>query len=114
VDVLTVTVKDLGDVVTLFCKGTIVSGAEVAILCAAVRQYGRDLVLDLGEVDGIDAAGVGALIALQSAGVYFKLKNLARRVRETLRVRGVESIFEICDDPEGSILGTLQPALGVP
>ena len=107
---LTVTVKDLGEVVTLFCKGTIVSGAEVAILCAAVRQYGRNLVLDLGEVDGIDAAGVGALIALQSAGVYFKLKHLARRVRETLRLRGAESIFEICEDVDSSILQTLQPA----
>jgi anti-anti-sigma regulatory factor len=113
--VLTVTVKDLGDVVTLFCKGRIVSGAEAAILCAAVRQYGRDLVLDLSEVDGIDAAGVGALIALQSAGVYFKLKHLARRVSETLRLRGVESIFEICDDPDSSLRQTLtlQPAVGI-
>lgn len=108
---LTVKVKDLGDVVTLFCKGSIVSGAEVAILCAAVRQYGRNLILDLSEVDGIDSAGVGALIALQSAGVYFKLKHLARRVRETLRIRGVESIFEICDDGDRSILRNLQPAV---
>jgi len=95
---LTVTVKDLGDVVTLSCAGAIVYGAETAILCAAVRQYGRNLVLDLREVDRIDAAGVGALIALQSAGVYFKLKHLAHRVRETLRLSGVESILEICDD----------------
>ena len=106
---LTVTVNDLGDVVTLFCKGTIVSGAEAAILCAAVRQYGRNLILDLSEVDGIDAAGVGALIALQSAGVYFKLKHLAQRVRETLLLRGVDSVLEICDDAGSSIQHTLQP-----
>lgn len=105
---LTVTVADLGDVVTLFCRGTIVSGVEAAILCAAVRQYGRDLILDLSEVDAIDAAGVGALIALQSAGVYFKLKHLAQRVRETLRLRGVDSVFEICDDAQSSIPRTLQ------
>jgi len=111
--VLTVTVKDLGDAVTLFCKGTIVSGAEAAILCAAVRQYGRELILDLSEVDGIDADGVGALIALQSAGVYFKLKHLARRVRETLQVRGVESIFEICDDLGSSIGPAVQDAVGI-
>ena len=110
---LTVKVNDLGDVVTLFCKGTIVSGAEAALLCAAVRQYGRDPILDLGEVEAIDVAGVGALIALQSAGVYFKLKHLAQRVRETLRSRGAESVFEICDDPEGAIPRTLQPAAGV-
>ena len=110
---LTVTVKDLGEVVTLFCKGSIVSGAEAAILCAAVRQYGRDLVLDLTEVDGIDAAGIGALIALQGAGVYFKLKHLALRVREVLRLRGVESIFEICDGSDTSIEPTLQTAVGI-
>jgi len=81
---LTVTVKDLGNAVTLFCKGRIVHGYETAILCAAVRRHGHDLTLDLSEVDGIDAAGMGALIALQSAGVYLKLKNIARRVRETL------------------------------
>jgi len=95
---LTVTVKDLGNAVTLFCKGRIVHGYETAILCAAVRRHGHDLTLDLSEVDGIDAAGMGALIALQSAGVYLKLKNIARRVRETLRLSGVESIFEILDD----------------
>jgi len=106
--VLTVTIKDLGDVVTLFCRGTIVGGAEAAILCAAVRQYGRNLILDLKEVDGIDAAGVGALIALQSAGVYFKMKHLAQRVRETLRLRGVDSVFEICDDAEISMPRPLQ------
>jgi len=111
-DVLSVTVKDLGDVVTLFCKGTIVSGAEAAILCAAVRQYGRNLILDLSEVDGIDAAGVGALIALQSAGVYFRLKHLAQRVRETLRLRGVDSVLEICDDAETLIPHTFQ-AVGI-
>lgn len=108
---LTVTVKDLGDVVTLSCAGAIVYGAETAILCAAVRQYGRNLVLDLREVDRIDAAGIGALIALQSAGVYFTLKHLAQRVRETLRLSGVEGILEICDDQdEGPASYELQPA----
>lgn len=110
---LTVTVHDLGDVVTLLCKGSIVSGAEAAILCAAVRQYGRNLILDLREVDGIDAAGIGALIALQGAGVYFKLRHLAQRVRDVLRLRGVEAIFEICDGPDALIEATIQAAVGI-
>lgn len=111
---LTVTVQDLGGAVTLFCKGRIVHGYEAAILCAAIRQYGRNLVLDLKEVDGIDAAGVGALIALQTAGVYLKLKNLARRVRETLQLSGVESMFEICDDAiAGDPAAAAQPALSM-
>jgi anti-anti-sigma regulatory factor len=32
-------------------------------------------VLDLTQVDAIDAAGIGALASLQAAGVYLKLMN---------------------------------------
>jgi anti-anti-sigma regulatory factor len=44
-------------------------------LCTVVRQESRNVVLDLSKVDAIDAAGVGALIALQAAGVYLRLLN---------------------------------------
>ena len=92
---LSVMVKNLGDTVSLHCAGRIVRGEETAILCAAVRQYGQNVSLDLSQVDGIDAAGVGALIALQAAGIYLKLVNPPKVVREVLKVTGIESVFEI-------------------
>ena len=94
---LTVTIETLGDVVTLRCVGRIVRGQETAILCAAVQQHARNLVLDLAGVDAIDAAGIGVLVSLQAAGIYLKLVNPTRQVREVLRVTKLETVFEICE-----------------
>lgn len=93
---LTVTAHKLGETVILRCRGRLVRGEESALLCAAVRRYGSDLIIDLTGVSVIDAAGVGALVALQAAGVYLKLVNPAEPVRTVLRVTGLDSMFEIC------------------
>ena len=91
--------EELGDSVILRCSGRIVRGEETALLCAAVRLRGRNVILDLGAVDALDAAGVGALISLQAAGIYLKLVNPSKAVREVLRVTGMDSVFEICIFP---------------
>jgi anti-anti-sigma factor len=94
---LTVTVEDFGKVVVLRCAGKIVHGDETSILCSAVHQESRNIVLDLTEVKAIDAAGIGALASLQAAGFYLKLVNPTRRVREILKVTKLYSILEICE-----------------
>ena len=96
---LTVTVERAGDAVALRCVGRIVRGQETAILCVAVQHHARTLTLDLAEVDAIDAAGIGLLVSLQAAGIYLKLVNPAKQVREVLRVTQLESVFEICESP---------------
>jgi anti-anti-sigma factor len=93
--VLTVTAQNLGDALVLQCRGRIVRGEETAILCSAARQDGRNLILDLMDVETIDAAGVGALVSLQAAGIYLKIVNPTEQVRETLRITKLDSIFEI-------------------
>jgi anti-anti-sigma factor len=92
---LTVTVKESDDGVVLQCQGRIVRGDETAILCAAVRQEGRNVTLDLTGVDAIDAAGIGSLVSLQASGIYLTLLNPTEQVREVLKVTQLESIFEI-------------------
>jgi anti-anti-sigma factor len=94
--VLTVTIDELDDSTVLRCVGRIVRGEETRILCAAVNHAGRNIVLDLSKVDALDAAGIGALIALQAAGVYLQLMNPPSTIREVLRVTKLDSIFEIC------------------
>ena len=94
---LTVTAKDSDDGVVLQCQGGIVRGDETAILCAAVGQHRRDVILDLTGVDAIDAAGIGSLVSLQASGIYLKLVNPTDQVREVLRVTQLESIFEISE-----------------
>jgi anti-anti-sigma factor len=99
--VLTVTAQNLRDTLVLRCRGRIVRGDETAILCSAVRQYGRNVILDLAEVEAIDAAGIGALISLQAAGIYLKIMNPTEQVRETLRITKLDSIFEISSSDVG-------------
>jgi len=90
-----VAVEDLGPVVAVHCQGAMVRGEETLLLCAAVRLHGRSVILDLSDVSTMDAAGIGALIALQTAGIYLKLENPNKVVRELLHVTGMDSVFEI-------------------
>jgi anti-anti-sigma factor len=92
---LTISVEDFGKNVTLRCAGRLVRGEESGILCAALRYRQSDITVDLAGVDAIDAAGLGALISLQAAGVYLRLLNPTKVVSETLRVAHLESVFEI-------------------
>lgn len=94
----------------LRCRGRIVRGEETAILCSAARQDGQNVILDLSEVETIDAAGIGALISLQAAGIYLKIMNPTEQVRETLRITKLESIFEITSSQAGSAASTSDTA----
>ena len=100
---LTVTVERLEDAVVLRCEGRIVRGEETAILCLVAQQRGRDVILDLAKVEAIDAAGIGALVLLQAAGIYLKLANPTAQVQETLKLTKLDTIFEIGEFP--SLLG---------
>jgi anti-anti-sigma factor len=97
--VLNVTVEKFPETVILHCVGRIVRGNETALLCAAVSQHGRDIILDLEKTDAIDAAGVGALISLHAAGVYLRLINPSKAICEVLRLTHLDSIFEISGAP---------------
>jgi anti-anti-sigma factor len=92
---LTITVEHVGESVTLQCVGRIVLGEETALLCAVMQQKGRKVILDLTQVDAIDAAGIGALLSLQAAGIYLSLMNPTSQVLEVLRVTKMDSILEI-------------------
>lgn len=94
---LRINVEELEDVLILGCTGKITRGEETSLLCAALQGYGRNIILDLREVDFIDAAAVGALVALQAAGIYLKLLNASKAVREFLRTSQLDSIFEMAD-----------------
>ena len=94
---LTINVESISEVVVVRCSGRIVCGQETSLLCSAMQQESRNVVLDLTEVDAIDAAGVGALLSLQAAGIYLKLLNPSRQVRDILKVSRLNSVFEICE-----------------
>ncbi len=96
---LHVTTERAGENVILHCVGKIVRGHEAAILCSAIRQQGRKVILELSKVRSIDAAGLRGLISLQAAGIYLQLWNPTHAIRELLRATKLESIFEVCVAP---------------
>ncbi len=94
---LKVTVQKSGNEVVLHCAGRIVHGEEEALLCAAVKQHARTIVLDFSQVEAIDAAGMGLLVCLQAAGIYLKVLNAGRSVRDLLRLTRLDSVLEVVD-----------------
>ena len=87
---LTVDVERAGDVAVVRCVGRIVRGAEVSILRNAVisAKDARTVVLDLSELDFMDAGGLSALVFLynwtHARGMRLKLVHPSAFVRELL------------------------------
>lgn len=92
---LNISVENLGEAVVLHCAGKIVRGHETSLLCSAAQRQGRNVFLDLSAVESIDAAGIGALVSLQAAGIYLKLMNPSETVLRVLKITKLDSIFEI-------------------
>ena len=99
---LNITVHNSEDGVTLSCFGKIVRGVETELLCAASRQKGHNITLDMRHVEAIDAAGIGALVSLQAGGIYLKLANPNKQMREVLRITNLDTIFEFCETQAGN------------
>ena len=93
---MSVSFQNRGDVLTLQCSDRVTPGDTDEIVCATIHQHAREVILDVSEVSAIDAAGIGALLALQAAGIYLKLANPTAAVREALRLTKTERVFEIC------------------
>ena len=83
---LSATAQKLGDRTVLRCQGRIVLGDAYAILRNAVliQTHIRTLILDLAQVDRIDAGGLGVLLALRelaySHAIGFQLMNVINQV----------------------------------
>jgi anti-anti-sigma factor len=98
---LTIDVEKTGDVAVVRCNGRIVRGEEVRTLRSAVvsEKSSRIVVLDLSEVESLDAGGLTTLLSLhqwaRSRGVQLKLVNPSRFVREILMRTQVDHVFDV-------------------
>jgi len=58
------------------------------------------LILDLAQVDRIDAGGLGVLLGLRawarSNGIQLKLMNVTNRGQQVLELTNLDRVFEIC------------------
>lgn len=95
-------VQQLGDATVLCCRGRIVTGEDCGILrdTAMSQLQSRLLMLDLAEVESIDAGGLGVLLGLRewarSHAIRFKLMNVRNRVEQMLELTALDRVFEFC------------------
>ena len=98
---LTINVEKTGDVAIVRCVGRIVRGAELRTLRDAVfaEQDIRIIVIDLSDVEMLDAGGLTALLSLlqwaRNRNVQLKLVNPSHFVNEVLTRTGLDHVFEI-------------------
>jgi anti-anti-sigma factor len=98
---LTIDVEKTGDVAVVRCAGRIVRGAEVGTLRNAVfsEKEIRIVVIDLSDVETLDAGGLTALLSLQQWArgrhVQLKLVNPSHFVNEILTRTGLDQVFDI-------------------
>jgi anti-anti-sigma factor len=98
---LTIDVEKTDDVAVVRCMGRIVRGAEVRTLRNAVvsEKNIRIVVLDLTDVETLDAGGLTALLSLQqwaqSRKVQLKLVNPSHFVNEILTRTGLNHVFDV-------------------
>jgi len=98
---LTIDVEKTGDVAVVRCVGRIVRGAGLRTLKNAVlsEKNVRIVVIDLSDVETLDAGGLTALLSLQqwalNCNVQLKLVNPSHFVNEVLTRTGLNRVFEI-------------------
>jgi anti-anti-sigma factor len=96
------TIQQLGDACVLRCRGRIVAGEAYAVLRDTAMSQGRArlLVLDLAEVDRIDAGGLGVLLGVRqwalAHAIRFKLMNLVNGVEQLFELTALNRVFEFC------------------
>ena len=99
---LNATAEKLGDSTVLRCQGRIVIGDAYAILRNAVlrQTHTRTLILDLAQVDRIDAGGLGVLLGLRewacSHAIRFRLMNVTDQVEHVLELTKLDRVLEFC------------------
>jgi anti-sigma B factor antagonist len=98
----TIEVQPEDGTVLVKCKGRLVYG-QTDILKEGVRDLlskSNCVVIDLGEVDYMDSAGLGTVLYIyffaKTSRCELRLINLAPRVRQLFGMTNILSLFEPC------------------
>ncbi len=114
---LNATVQKFGNRTVLRCQGRIVIGDAYAILRNTVlsQTCTSMLVLDLAQVDRIDAGGLGVLLGLRhwaySHAIRLRLMNVMHQVEQVLQLTKLDHVFEFCSVRDMFCLLHPEPAM---
>jgi anti-sigma B factor antagonist len=103
--------REANGVTILDISGRIVLGKETAAFRDSIReriaQGKKNILLNLSEVPFIDSTGIGELVsaftAVRREGGDVKLLHLTKRVRDTVEIVKLGSIFELFDDEAAAL-----------
>jgi anti-sigma B factor antagonist len=103
--------RQANGVTILDISGRIALGKETAAFRDSVRerlaQGKKNILLNLGEVPYIDSTGIGELVSAFTAarreGGDMKLLNLTKKVRDTVEIVKLGSIFELFNDEAAAL-----------
>lgn len=97
------TYREVGEIAVIDFSGGITLGEGTSTLRVTVRELvgkgHRKILLNLGEVDYIDSAGLGELVAAYStvrkAGGELKLLQPNERVRDLIQITRLFTVFDV-------------------
>ena len=97
---LRVTTERADDLAVVKCSGRIVRGEELTLESAVLEQQpARVILLDLAEVETLDAGGLSLLVSLhrwaEASGIELKLVNPRPFVHEMLTRTHLNCVFDI-------------------
>ena len=108
---LQATIRDAGNVTVVDFSGKITLGEGSALLRKTIRglldEQHLKLLIDLGDVDYIDSAGIGEMVtaftAVKNRGGELKLLNLTKKVRDLLQITKLYTVFDVHSDESAAL-----------
>jgi anti-sigma B factor antagonist len=103
---MTTSIRQVGGITIVDISGRIVLGEESAALRDLVRDLlrkeHRQILFNLAEVNYIDSAGLGSLVAaftsVRKEKGELRLLNLTNKVRNVLQITKLYTVFDIMND----------------
>ena len=103
--------RQIGTIAIVDISGRIELGEGSSVLRATVKDLvakgQKHILLNLGEVNYIDSAGVGELVSaftsVRNQGGELKLLNLTKKVHDLLQITKLYTVFDVKDDEASAI-----------
>jgi anti-sigma B factor antagonist len=108
---LHIVAKEMDGVTVLSLMGRVTLGDESSQLRSKIKELlaqGKNrLVLDLGDIDYIDSAGLGTLVAAYTSarneGGEIRLASVTKRFGELLNITKLVTIFNVYDNAADAV-----------
>jgi len=103
------TFRDAGNVTVVDFSGKITLGEGSALLRKTIRglldEQRMKLLIDLGDVDYIDSAGIGEMVTAYTAvkNRGGELKLLTKKVKDLLQITKLYTVFDVHEDESAAL-----------